>query len=218
VIDRACVRLAAAAVLVTGAVACGGRSNRAANNSSGERTDTTARSVSRDTGPTGAAASTRQEPGRQGQVAVAQIAADPSSFAGQRVTVRADVGSPAGPVAFTLTDSSQLAPPAAAGASSAGRKHELLLLSPVAAPSQRRDLTISGTVRTFRTEADLRREAPWLDRHSTANFEQLRNRPVIVADSIRTADGRELMAGNVALPAGTGETGARSDEGSASRR
>ena len=97
--------------------------------------------------------------------------------------MRGDAGRSMGPNAFTLADSSS-------------SSNQLLVLSP-SVPSERHDLTISGAVRTFTSAADLRAAAPWLgSTGSTANLEQFRNQPVIIADSIRTTDGRELVSGS----------------------
>ncbi len=193
----------AAALLFGLAGACSHRENRAPNNSSGESTDTTARSDARDTGSTGAGAT--QQGGRQGTTApigVAQIASNPSQYVGQRVTVRADVGAPVGASAFTLTETP--------GPGTAAAARQVLVLTPSGAPSDRHGLTVSGTVRVFTSASDLHRDVPWLSSGSAAaDLGRLRDRPVIVADSIRTTDGRELVSGTGAgaLPAGPGDPG-----------
>ncbi len=240
--SRGFVQLAVASAFLIGAAgACtSNRDNRAANNTAGQSTDTTARSATRDTGATAAPGS---QPSAATGMTVAQIASNASQYVGQRVSVRGDVGQSVGQDAFTLTDgasSSTMGSAGSAGTSSgtAGTSgtggsdtaaagggtsmsgssktsDRLLVLSPSGVASDRHDLTVSGIVRTFTSAADLRADAPWLGASgSTADLDQFRSKPVIVADSIRTADGRELISGSGALPASSGELGSGNGAGS----
>jgi hypothetical protein len=221
-------RLAAAAVVAGLLTACGSDDSRhragEANRDSAEATASgSTASGSTAGGATGTAtsgSSTAAAAGDSwsptGEVTVAGITADPSKHEGRHVTVRTNVAALVGRHGFTVVDTPKLHAPGGVGSgpgevvtSPAHAPHSpssdgLLVLAP-AQPVELRDLLVSGTVRRFEKPEQLQRGAPWLRSASRAEIAQYQDRPVILVDSIRTADGRELMSPGTTLPAAPGD-------------
>jgi hypothetical protein len=125
-------------------------------------------------------------PGAGGDAAaveVADIVAEPARFAGQTVTVKADVDRVYGPTAFTLDDESLL---------EGGIDNDLLVIGAQNAYALDEgwgdaEVLVTGTVE-MRTVADVEREVGWdLDPEIEAEFEG--TRAVLIATSVtRVAD------------------------------
>jgi len=135
------------------------------------------------------------------------IGANPSAWIGQHVTVRGSVLRRVGQTAFAIVDPGQAVDRTLDGSPTddagwAKRDARTVLVLCPTLPAKGAAVTVSGTVRTFTNETDLQAEAGWL--RSAAGLDAYRNRPVIVADSVRTAEGRELVPAGT-LPAGSGE-------------
>lgn len=109
-----------------------------------------------------------------------RIAGSPGFYAGRRVVLTADVASVESDGLFVLE------PDVAAGA--------LLVLNPwpLSPPAAGARVTVSGTVRPYSSE-ELGRFDP-LPPNAEAFLVRYAGRPVVLADSIRTSDGRELVA------------------------
>jgi hypothetical protein len=116
------------------------------------------------------------------------ITAHPDRYAGQQVTLKSSVDKVMPNGFFTLKDK------------------DLLVLSPSGEPMENQDVTVHGTVQTY-SAPDFKKRYSWF--HSTSNLDrQYKDRPVVVADSILTADGREVVTergGANNLPASSGE-------------
>ena len=129
--------------------------------------------------------------GEQAVVAAGAIAQRPSSYYGRPVTVVAEVEAVHGPNAFTLDDDAELA-----GA-------DVLVIVPKAARQAVQDdwVTVHGTVRPLDV-AELNRDHTWFDIHAydADLLQQFRQRPVIIADSIRDYQGGDLIVGAVRRP------------------
>jgi hypothetical protein len=114
-----------------------------------------------------------------------QIAGDPAGFVGRSVRVKAEVEDVHGPRAFTLDEDR------------VGAEPDVLVLAPQTIPRnlENKQVTVTGPVRTF-VRVELEREYEWFDAGDfgdpdvVARFE---TRPVIMARSIRDAEGRELV-------------------------
>lgn len=121
-----------------------------------------------------------------------QIAAEPSRFVGRAVRVKAEVETVHGSHVFTL-DEDQI-----------GAEPDVLVVAPAAVPASIEDtsVTVTGPVRTF-VKVEFEREYEWFDADDfgdpdlVARFE---SRPVIVARSIRDADGREIATAAATKP------------------
>jgi hypothetical protein len=112
------------------------------------------------------------------------IAANPANYYGKKVTVKAEVEDVLGTQVFLLDEDRLFAWP------------DVMVITPALSNAVNEDsmVTVTGTVRQF-VDADFRREYNWnwwdrLDPDIEVTF---RNRPVIVADSVRTAEGAELV-------------------------
>ena len=127
----------------------------------------------------------------QAVVDAGDIAQRPSAYYGQAVTVVADVEAVHGPNAFTLDDDGELAGP------------DVLVIVPKAARTVEQDhqVTVHGTVRPLDVE-QLNRDYAWFDIHAydAELMKQFRQRPVIIADSIRDDQGGDLIVGAVRRP------------------
>lgn len=117
-------------------------------------------------------------------ITAGEIAANPTAYYGQKVTVRAEVEDVLGRQAFLLDEDKLFAWP------------DVLVISPnlTTGVVEENIVTVTGTVRSF-VDADFRRDYDWdwwgdLDPDIFVTF---RDRPVIIADSIRTAAGMELV-------------------------
>ena len=173
--------LAAAAILAIGlAGACTTRDDRAAANR-----DTDATPSPTPYGTTATTADTDRD-----TITAGEVAANPTKYVGQRVSVRGDVADIVSTSAFTLDEDRLTA------------DQNLLVLSQsgVPAPEQKDEkVTVSGRVRLF-DATEIKRDNDWFQ--ATPEIEtKYRKRPVIIADSIRTADGRELTTPGGSLPA-----------------
>lgn len=118
-------------------------------------------------------------------VKAGDIAANPSRFYGQKVTVRAEVEDVLSRQVFLLDEDKLFAWP------------DVLVITPALSSIVPEDqiVTVTGMVRAF-VDADLRREYNWdwwgdLDTDIVVTF---RDRPVIIADSVKTQSGTELIA------------------------
>lgn len=117
-------------------------------------------------------------------VTAGAIAANPEKYYGQKVAVRAEVEDVLGPQVFLLDEERLFAWP------------DVLVVAPRLSGVVPEDeiVTVTGTVRAF-SDADFRRDYDWawwndLDPDIYVTF---RTRPAIVADSIRTSAGLELV-------------------------
>lgn len=128
------------------------------------------------------------------RVSIAEIGRQPSRYVGRRVTIEGPVATVESESAFSL------------GEQGGGSGRGLLVVVPDRSdvlPAQGR-LTVSGSVRLFDRHA-LQSQYGWMA--STPEIEaRYGGHPVVVAESVRTADGREL-AGRRRLPASSGELG-----------
>jgi hypothetical protein len=119
------------------------------------------------------------------------IAQRPSAYYGQTVTVVAEVEAVHGPTAFTLDDDHELE-----GA-------DVLVIVPKVARqvAQADQVTVHGTVRPLDV-AELNRDYTWFDIHAydAELLKRFRQRPVIIADSIRDDQGGDLIVGAVRRP------------------
>jgi hypothetical protein len=84
--------------------------------------------------------------------------------------------------------------------------HDTLVLSPSGQPGEKEKVTVSGTVQTY-SAPEFKRKFAWFKSNAEIDA-KYKDRAVIVADSIMSADGRELLTAGSALPAGSGEPGA----------
>jgi hypothetical protein len=124
-------------------------------------------------------------PGRPPEVAVSadRIAASPDRYVGRRVLLTADVSAVESEDLFTLE-------PAVAA------PEVVLVLNPrpLSSPAMGAGVTVSGTVRRFsREELGPLGQRP---AEAEALLARYSERPVVVADSIRTSDGRQLVEGS----------------------
>lgn len=124
------------------------------------------------------------------------IAGSPAKYDGQHVTLKADVKKVMPNGFFQLDD------------------HDLLVLSPSGEPMENQKVTVSGTVQTY-SAPEFKKRFSWFKSNANSDREY-KNRAVVVADSIMTADGRELV-NNAALPASSGEPGIGAKSGSHKR-
>jgi hypothetical protein len=143
----------------------------------------------------GASPSPYAPPAADEKITAGDVAANPTKYVGQRVTVQGDVADILGTNSFTLDEDRLTA------------DQNLLVLSQGGVPAldqKNEKVMVSGKVQMFEA-TEVKREHAWFD--ATPEIEvKYKNRPVIIADSVRTADGRELT-GAGALPAGSGEVG-----------
>jgi hypothetical protein len=115
----------------------------------------------------------------QGELKAGQIAANPEPYLGKTVTVRAEVETAFGSRIFTLDEDRVGAGP------------DVLVLVPEHASVNVGDeVAVSGEVRRF-SWTELRRDFEWFDLQPSFDV-VLRSRPVIVAKSVKGAEGREL--------------------------
>jgi len=169
-----------AALLVGAGLACSRTDNRAANNRDYDRT------ANASPAPT---ASPTADSGKVDETPSAgDITNHPDRYSGQQVTLKSSVKKTLPNGFFTLKDS------------------DLLVLSPSGEPMEDQDVTVHGTVQTY-SAPEFKKRYSWFRSHSSLDH-QYKDRPVIVADSILTADGREVVTergGANNLPASSGE-------------
>jgi len=115
------------------------------------------------------------------------IADHPAVYNGQQVTLKSDVKKLMPNGFFTLDD------------------NDLLVLSPSGQPIEDEEVTVHGTVHTY-SAPELKSRYAWFESDASLDREY-KDRAVIVADSILTADGREVVTdrSGADLPAGSGE-------------
>ena len=117
-------------------------------------------------------------------VKAGDIAANPEKHYNKKVTVSAEVDEVLGLQTFTLDEDAAFAGP------------DVLVISPALAEPITKDavLSVTGTLKPF-VEADIKRDYDWnwwadWKVEMTAKF---KDRPVLLADSIKTKDGKELV-------------------------
>ena len=143
-----------------------------------------------------AADDANKAPGASGMQATAgEVAKNPEKFYGKKVQITAEVEDTYSPHAFTLDEDTAFAGP------------DVLVLNPAPRRESKddEDVTVHGIVRQFsraEMERDYKRfDFKWLE--SDQSRTDFTTRPVIVADSIKTAGGEELVrAGGSSLSAG----------------
>ena len=109
-----------------------------------------------------------------------EVAQNPESYYGRQVTVRAEVGDVISSQAFTLDEDL------------IGAEPDVLVLMPHAATVQDdKEVLVTGTLRRF-VRAEIERDYEWFDSEMQITAE-LESRPVLIADTVRTADGAEIM-------------------------
>jgi hypothetical protein len=136
-------------------------------------------------GPAVASQSAPAQPSTTPMTATAgEIAQNPTAYHGKRVTVRAEVEDLLGAQMFLLDEDRLFAWP------------DVLVITPKlsAAIDEDRMVTVTGTVRPY-VEAEFRRDYDWnwWDRIDPDIEVAFRNRPAIIADSVKTAAGAELV-------------------------
>jgi hypothetical protein len=115
------------------------------------------------------------------------IADHPAVYNGQQVTLQSNVKKLMPNGFFTLDD------------------NDLLVLSPSGQPIENEEVTVHGTVHTY-SAPELESRYAWFKSDASVDREY-KDRAVIVADSILTADGRQVVTdrSGADLPAGSGE-------------
>jgi hypothetical protein len=115
------------------------------------------------------------------------ISGNPALYNGKQVTLKTEVKKLLPNGFFVLEDD------------------DLLVLSPAGQPAEGEEVTIHGTVHTY-SAPELESRYSWF-RSDEAFDREYKDRPVVVADSILTADGRDVVKdrSGASLPAGPGE-------------
>ena len=125
-------------------------------------------------------------------ISAGKLARDAKDFYGRTVTVKAEVENVIDSRTFTLDEDSVLA-----GA-------DVLVLVPAGYTgtlAHDQMVTVTGKVRQY-VATELDRDYDWFKGGSIISREtkvDFKTRPVLVAESVRTADGRELLAGGMAM-------------------
>jgi hypothetical protein len=122
-----------------------------------------------------------------GTISAGKLAKDAKKFYGQTVTVKAEVEDVLDAHSFTLDEDALLAGPdvlvlVPKGMSTAGLKHDEVVL-------------VTGKVRPF-VQAELEKDYDWFKNGKILTKENkidYKTRPVVVAHSIKTASGSELL-------------------------
>jgi hypothetical protein len=171
----------AAAVLIAGAGLACARNDRAAN----DRDQDADRTAMASPSPT---ASPYEADRRDDTPSAGDITGNPALYSGQQVTLESTVKKTMPNGFFVLEDA------------------DLLVLSPSGQPLEEQEVTVHGTVQTY-SAPELKKRYAWFKSDSAADREY-KDRAVLVADSILTADGREVVTdrSGSSLPAGSGET------------
>lgn len=116
-----------------------------------------------------------QPPANPAEISAGQLAEQPATYLGKRVTVRADVADVHSPRFFTL-DEDRI-----------GASPDVLVLAPTGEiPKDGSTVVVTGTVRRFVRE-ELQRDYDWFALE-TKYDETYKERPVIIADSVQTVD------------------------------
>jgi hypothetical protein len=124
-----------------------------------------------------------------------EVAKNPGKFYGKKVKVTAEVEDVYSAHAFTLDEDAMFAGP------------DVLVLIPAPTRESKdgEDMTVTGIVRQH-TRTELERDYKWFDYtwfQPSDTATTLATRPVLVADSVRTSGGEELVrAGNASMSAG----------------
>jgi hypothetical protein len=141
----------------------------------------------------------KQQPAKA--LATGELARNAHQYYGQRVTMTAEVDDALNAHGFTLDSDQDYEGP------------DVLVINPAPqATQQLRDderVTVTGTVRRF-VRAELEREFSWFGETGQRWEVEYRERPVVIAESVRTATGRELVQSG----AKTGSTATSSEAGS----
>jgi hypothetical protein len=117
------------------------------------------------------------------EISVGDLADDPERYFGRRVSVQAEVEQVFGPRLFTLGEDKFF---------STGRDVLVLMPDADAVPVDGAQVTVTGVLRPF-VKTDVTRSYNWLtlDPGLWIRFDR---RPAIIADSVRTSWGAELIA------------------------
>jgi len=124
---------------------------------------------------------------KAGTIAAGKLAKHPEEYYGKTVSVRAEVEDVFGSNMFTLDEDALFAGP------------DVLVLVPKglsATLMHDQKVTVTGRVRRY-VEAELKKDYDWFDHGKLVNVKhkvEWETRPVVVAASIRTEDGRELLS------------------------
>lgn len=115
------------------------------------------------------------------------ITSNPALYSGQQVTLKSNVKKIMPHGFFTLKDK------------------DLLVLSPSGQPMEDQEVTVHGTVQTY-SAPEFKKRYNWFRSNSRVDSEY-KDRAVIVADSILTAEGRDVVSDHSGanLPASSGE-------------
>jgi hypothetical protein len=175
--------LTAAVIFAVGAagMACTRSDNRAANDRDRDRTAMSSPSPSV---TDNANVARNDNENRVNNPDAGDIENNPAKYAGQHVALKADVKELMPNGFFVLDD------------------HDMLVLSPSGQPGEKEKVTVSGTVQTY-SAPEFKRKYAWFKSNPQIDT-KYKDRAVIIADSIMTADGRELL-NTSALPASSGE-------------
>lgn len=145
-----------------------------------------------------------------GTIETGELAENPASYIGKRVTVRAEVEEVYNPQLFTLDEDRMFVGPDIIVYARDGR-------TTLTEEADDQDLvvTVTGEVRKF-IESELFGSATWFDPWFSDLDETgrglVRSRPVIIVDSVTAADGQELYTANMNAPAGATAAQQRQDE------
>jgi hypothetical protein len=173
------VNVAMAVLLIGTGIACSRNDTRRAANDY-DRTATAS--------PAPTASPTADVGKRDDTPSAGDITSHPDRYAGQQVTLKSSVKKTMPSGFFTLKD------------------NDLLVLSPSGEPMEDQEITVHGTVQTY-SAPEFKKRYSWF--RSNANSDrEYKDRAVVVADSILTADGREVVTergGANSLPASSGE-------------
>lgn len=118
-----------------------------------------------------------------GQIAAGTIAKQPDQFYGRQVNVKAEVEEVYSGNIFTLDEDSLAA------------ATDVLVLAPrITTVNDDSTVIVHGTVRPM-VVSEIQKQYSWFDPKSLGPdvVAKLKDRPVIIADSIRTAEGRDLL-------------------------
>lgn len=130
--------------------------------------------------------------GHDNAISAGKLARDAKDFYGRTVTVRAEVEDVIDEHSFTLDEDAVFAGP-----------DVLVLLPAGSAMPLRHDekVTVTGRVRPY-VVAELKHDYHWFDEGHLLNREtkvDYKTRPVLVATSVLTADGRDLVSGSARM-------------------
>lgn len=122
-----------------------------------------------------------------------QIVRNPEQYYGKTVRVRSDVNQVMGAHAFTLDENAWFAGP------------DILVFveSPAQTATKDQQVTVTGTLKPFK-RADMERDYSWFnfDWFRGADYDTEATRPALIAQSVRTADGMELVQARAGTTAG----------------